>query len=172
MRFFKYLLLPFTLTKLDCSAQEASNCQEVLNYVKTHLPLSGILRDADGFVYVDLDDRYIFDLIKLIEDKGFEIPPYFGRPDLVGAHITVMYPEEFQTLNIEHVRESGEVISFSPIDCKIIHPLKLLEIDEIYILLIEAPQLIELRKKYGLPPVKYDFHITVGFKPKTVQASS
>ena len=62
----------------------------IKSYIKHHLPLSGTLQQTtDGFVYLDISDRYIAECHQFIKDKEFELPPYFDG-NLVGAHITIM----------------------------------------------------------------------------------
>jgi hypothetical protein len=121
------------------------------------LPQCGLLRkDAKGFVYVALDDRYIHELVP----EGFEEPPYFGD-GLVGAHISVMSAEEGCHLELE---ELGCQVEFCVERCEIVHPPLWAERDLAYLIIVEAPALDLLRERYGLPPKEYPFHITIGRK--------
>lgn len=129
-----------------------------------HLPESGILRNSDGFVYVDLDDAYIHQLVTFIEQEGFQEPPYFGK-DLVGAHITVIYPNEIEKYGIETIQETGRTIHFVPNTCQAVRPPTWQAIDEVYFVVVDAPELDAIREKYGLPKREYAFHITIGIKP-------
>lgn len=122
-------------------------------------------------MYVDLDDAYIHKLVTFIQDKGFEEPPYFGNGNLVGAHISVIYPSELEKGEIEKIQEFGEEIHFEIKACEVVHPPKWQGIDEVYIIVVESPELDRIRMKYGLPAKKYDFHITIGVKPKIVEAA-
>jgi hypothetical protein len=125
-------------------------------------PCWGILRESEnGFVYLDLDDAYIHELIHFIEDDGFEEPPYFGKPGLIGAHISVVYPNEERS---EGTIELGQMIQFTPLECKIIHPLKWEGVEEVYLIEVDAPELDLIRAKYGLPKAEFGYHITVGVK--------
>src|SRR5262249_5952237 len=85
---------------------------KIMEHVSYQLPPSGILREHKGFVYVDLDDDYIHDVVKFIQDAGFNKPPYFGKPDLVGAHISVMFPSELKKRQITKIDECGKRIFF------------------------------------------------------------
>ena len=60
-------------------------------------------------------------------------------------------------------------ISFTLKECQIVHPLRLKEIDEVYLITIESPELDTIRQELELPKKKYDFHITIGMKPKKPQ---
>ncbi|MBS0621829.1 MAG: hypothetical protein JSR80_02580 [Verrucomicrobia bacterium] len=167
MRSWKYFSIFLNLACLSCIAQGAPSCLTILNYVKKNLPHHGILKNSDGFLYVDIDDEYIHQLVLFIQKEGFEEPPYFGRPDLVGAHITVIYPDEVKEYGISEIQECGEVIDFTPRECQVVRPLNLQEVDEVYFLSVDAPALDRIREKYGLPKREYDFHITIGMKPIT-----
>ncbi len=166
MRLLQFLSL-FLITSFCSSfAEEAPSCPVVLDYIEHCLSHCGVLKDSDGFVYVDVDDAYIHKLITFIQDQGFEEPPYFGRPDLVGAHVTVIYRDEMKKYGIGKIQECGETICFVPKDCQIVQPPKWQRIEEVYLVAVEAPKLDRIREKYGLPKRKYEFHITIGVKPK------
>jgi hypothetical protein len=123
----------------------------------------GTLRETeDGFVYVDLDDAYIHELIRYIEPYGFIEPPYFGKPGLVGAHISLFYSGEKPEGGLEEI---GQEISFTPTTTQTVKPPSWENIDEVFILEVDSPELEEMRKKYGLEKREIPFHITIGVKP-------
>lgn len=168
-----YLQIFSIVLYTTCFSQEISapSCPLVLNYIEEHLPHQGILKDSNGFIYVDLDDEYVHKLITFIQQDGFQEPPYFGDNDLVGAHITVAYPEETKKYGIKQIKECGEMISFVPKKCQVAHPFRWEKIEEVYFIVVDAPQLDKIRKQYGLPKQKYDFHITIGVKPKMIRSA-
>lgn len=167
----RILLVALAWIGSACWAQEASSWPKILEYAQSRLPHEGILKSSQGFVYVDVDDAFIYKLLPFIQEGGFEAPPYFGRSDLVGAHITVIYPDEVKKYGIKKIRETEEVISFTPKTCQIVHPQKWHDIDEVFLLVVDAPELDLIREKYGLPRREYDFHITIGIKPKMVKSA-
>lgn len=171
MKFIKYCLLFLAIACQKLPAQEPSSCHQILTYIENHLPLCGILKKSGDFIYVDLDDEYVHKLIPFIEKDGFQAPPYFGSSDLVGAHITVIYPGEVQKYKIENFKECGEKICFSLKACQIVHPPRWEGIDEIYLIVIDSPELDKIRQKYGLPEKEYNYHITIGVKPKVAHAA-
>lgn len=152
------------------SAQEAPACSAILNYIQETLPQSGVLKESEGFVYVDVDDAYIHKLILFIQQEGFEEPPYFGD-GLVGAHISVMDPGEVEKYGVGKIQEFGERVDFVLKECHVVHPPQWREIDEVYFVAVEAPELDRIREKYGLPKKLYDFHITIGVKPKVAKSA-
>ncbi len=146
-------------------------CDKIKDCIAEQLSTSGTLKqDSQGYVYVDIDDRYIVSLIELIEKEGFEQPPYFG-PGLHGAHISVISAQEAKKFALGKIKERGATIPFTIKDCQIVHPPTWKEVESIYILTVEAPLLDELRQQYGLPKSRYDFHITIGLIYKEAQAA-
>ncbi|MCB1072466.1 MAG: hypothetical protein H7A41_03530 [Chlamydiales bacterium] len=166
MDFLKSWFFVFVVIFQYAIAKEPPSSSEILRYTENHLPLSGTLKTSQHFIYVDLEDDYIHQLIFFIEGEGFKKPPYFGSPDLVGAHITVVYPDEMQQYEIQEAQVPTQQISFNLKECQVVHPLRLKEIDEVYLIAIESPELDKIREDLGLPKKKYDFHITIGMKPK------
>lgn len=173
MRFCKYLKVIFIVLLSTSFGKEVSSPSStaILNHIETHLPHFGILKNLNGFVYVDLEDEYIHQLISFIQEEGFQEPPYFGDSRLVGAHISVIYSAESAKYGMEEIEECGERISFTLQNCQIVHPPSWKEIDEVYLVAVQAPELDAIRKKYGLPKKKHDFHITIGVKPKNFKSA-
>ncbi|MCB1108259.1 MAG: hypothetical protein KDK44_01235 [Chlamydiia bacterium] len=171
MKFVKYCFLFLAIACQKLPAREISSCPQILTYIENHLPLQGILKKSGDFIYVDLDDGYVHKLIPFIEKDGFQPPPYFGSSDLVGAHITVVYPAEVHKYKIKDIQECGEKIHFSLKTCQIVHPPRWEGIDEIYLIVVDSPELDKIRQRYGLPKKEYNFHITIGVKPKVALAA-
>lgn len=138
-------------------------CEQISEYVFKNLPEYGQLKQDDlGFVYVDVDDAYINKLIPFLSDEGFEKPSYFG-PGFHGAHISVIYVDEAFQHHVGEIAEIGSTIYFKIRGCKIVEPPQRPG-EFYYVLIVDAPNLNRLRKKYGLRKSKYDFHITIGKK--------
>jgi hypothetical protein len=165
------ILSVFLFLFSSCETKEPSSCPQVLDYAQINLPHLGILENRSGFIYVKVDDAYIHQLISFLQSQGFEEPPYFGKPELVGAHITVVYPDEVKKYGLKTLSEEGSIISFTLKNCKVIHPPQWKEVDEIYLIVVDAPELDSIRSKYGLPKRHYAFHITIGIKPKLTRAA-
>jgi hypothetical protein len=150
------------LFQTTCKSEPAPKIMEHVNY---QLPPSGILREHKGFVYVDLDDDYIHDVVKFIQDEGFQKPPYFGKADLVGAHISVMFPSELKKHNITKIDECGQRIFFKIKSCAVVYPARM-KVNSVYIITVDSKELNTIREKYSLPKPEHDFHITIGITPK------
>ena len=171
MKVFRYVFLAWIGICTQCFAQTAPHCSQIMDYVEKKLPHCGVLKMTPTFVFVDLDDAYIHSLTPFIEQDGFQEPPYFGDPYTEGAHISIMYSEEVKKYGIKKIAECGEVIHFTPKTCEIVHHSTWKEMEEIYLIVVDAPELDKIRKKYGLPPLNFPFHITIGVKPKKANAA-
>jgi hypothetical protein len=127
----------------------------------THLSGKGHLKmNAFGLTYLDIDDNYIHQIFPLIPDMSAMKPEYFGE-NLVGAHISVIYPEEEicsykADLNKEHYFTIIGLFSAT------------IENKKYYFLKVKAPTLVSLRRRHGLSDKLsfknywIDLHITVG----------
>jgi hypothetical protein len=131
--------------------------------IASRLRYTGRLANSqNNLAYLDIDDAYIHALFPLLQDQKIKIPDYFGVGS-VGAHITVMYPEEGEQINVEDLNQEHHFL---------IRDLVAAEIGKktYYVLLVESLSLLELRKKYGLPELlcfkgySIGFHITIGVK--------
>jgi len=127
------------------------------------LPTIGTLAITNQhLVYLDIVDDYIHQLFPLLENKNNLIvkPDYFNKY-LIGAHISVIYPEENKLIN---PIELGKQHKFK------IKNLITMEINSkvYYALRVESHSLLELRRKYKLPDklnfrgIRVEFHITIG----------
>jgi 2H phosphodiesterase-like protein len=159
----RYILLFCLLLTRAAFADTA--CEKIKNYIFENLSESGKLKeDRAGFVYVDLDDKYIHKLIDFIKDDGYVEPPYFSYPNGHGAHISVIYSMEAERIGLDYIDEEGKTIYFTIKSCKVVNPPDWQGVESAYILTIEAPILDKIRKKYGLSKPKHAYHITIGIK--------
>ena len=57
----------------------------------SELPREGYLaRIPTGYIFLDLDDDWVFSLQKEMKKFGYEVPPYFAGAQAVGAHISLI----------------------------------------------------------------------------------
>ncbi len=158
------VVLSFCFIHLPADIYNVVEKTDAIEAVIEKLPHSGVLKDSGrGFVYVKVDDDYIYKLFPLVKKAGYDIPPYFRRPDAAGAHISVFYEEESKRL--PDIQEIGRYFTFEPV--------KILEVyagrGNFYIVLeVKSPELERLREKYGLSPLLkgYPFHISIAKKQK------
>lgn len=126
----------------------------------------GILHIRDHYCYLKVDDLFIHNAFKpLCTHFKMQKPQYFPPEDTVGAHISVIYPEEH---TLPHAQFAGQSHTF-----QVSGLIKAHYGEQIYYgFSVEAPTLAQIRKQHGLqekPIFKEQtilFHITVGvFKP-------
>jgi hypothetical protein len=128
------------------------------------LPQLGVTQVADdGYTYLNIDDEYIHHLCPILQKEinpDIRKPDYFGKK-LGGAHITIFYADEHQRLQNAD-REKQHFFSIRRA-C-----LAELSGQKYFVLLVNAPSLVALRKKYGLAPSllfkqhAIPLHITIG----------
>lgn len=135
---------------------------KIIEIAEQVLPHEGaLMSNGRGFIYLKVDDAYIYDLFPLLHETGYAIPPYFRRHNSPGAHISVFYEEE--TKHLPPIEELGKRFTFQ-ID-------RLVSVqagrDKSYIILqVKSPELEALREQYGLRPKLqgHEFHITIATK--------
>jgi hypothetical protein len=94
------------------------------------------------------------------------LPPYFDGLFKAGAHISVIVPEENKMkFNLEDL---GREIEFFVTGCYSISPKNWIDIEKVWFLTIEAPELIEIRQKNGLPDFLFNqqYHITISVRKR------
>ena len=112
--------------------------------------------------YLKIQDAGVPDLFPYLQTHEANKPNYFGE-ESVGAHISVIYPEENTVigkdeLDKEHHFEVKNIVNAA------------LGLKNYLALMVESPSLMKLRKKYGLTEslnfkgYSIGFHITVGVK--------
>lgn len=134
----------------------------IMDYAMRVLPHQGVLKDnGKGYIYLKVDDRYITKLFPMLEIPGFVEPPFIHRKTDTGAHISVFYVNE--TKNLPKIAEIGKTYSFTPKHLSIVNPSRY---TEYAVIVVDAPELEDLRLKYNLTPKlqNHDFHITIGKK--------
>ena len=125
------------------------------------LPKSGVLRlSKNKLCFLDLSDAYIHQLFPLLAGTPAQKPDYFGEGG-IGAHISVVYPEESRSVPEEYL---GQTHAFRVTGAFTAD----LGLKRYYVLGVEAPDLLRLRRKLDLPDqlafknFYIDLHITIG----------
>ncbi len=148
---------------------QETNEIEILEYVSEALPLYGKLKvDDKGFVYLDLVNEYIYELLPFLETPGATTPPYFEANYNAGAHVSVILASEEHTpLNPDLFEEE---IPFELTGCYFVEPENWLEMETVWFLTIDAPRLSEIRTTLGLSPkiLDHEFHITIAVKKRFI----
>jgi len=132
------------------------------------IELVGTLRQKDdGFVYVKIDDNFIDGIFPLIDDVDIKKPPYFDK-DGIGAHISAITSDEIEDKEIKEIKEIGKELSFTFKEVYSTNPQGWDEMNRVWFVAVDIPELVKIRKRYGLPETYenkgHDFHITVAVR--------
>ncbi|HSW93123.1 MAG TPA: hypothetical protein VLJ15_02065 [Gammaproteobacteria bacterium] len=125
------------------------------------LPLKGKTHLTENNLFsLKIDDDFVHQLFPLLKDDRIKKPNYFGEKS-AGAHITIIYPEENKIIDANDLQQEHTFFIKDIVTAEI-------GIKTYYVLLVESPSLLKLRKKYGLPELldfkgySIEFHITIG----------
>lgn len=147
------------VNSVQAKGSKKKSWAKAINWARHNLPQYGkLVRKSDGYVYLKVDDDYIYKLLPRLglKKRGYRAPPYFRSKEAPGAHISVFYAHEkvfpFQL---------GQTFSFTLKKFRIVHvnPYTAYAILE-----VESPALEQLRRSYGLSAKLFGhtFHISVG----------
>ena len=140
--------------------EPASQAALILSRAKEMLPQHGVLKqDAQGLIYLDLPEAYTTELLPLIADEGAEIPPYYS------PHVVAILPQEHeQRKELESLKVLGQTVSFTVTGCTSLKPRGWEEMERVWIVTIQSPELETLRARALLPPkiLAHEFHIVIG----------
>jgi hypothetical protein len=124
----------------------------------------GVIQQSGDYCYLNVDDHYIHQIYPMLAQYGrVDKPDYFNVPDGIGAHISVIYPEEKVRVLPSSV---GQKHSFSVFGLfKAQYGMK-----EYFILSVDSPSLAAFRQLHYLTPrpiwkrQEVMFHITIGVR--------
>jgi len=133
------------------------------------VPLTGTLKQTkDGFVYLKIPNNVINGLFACIDEEDIQKPPYnIGKYKSIGAHISVMHSDELKEKDTE-INEIGEHISFKLGKFYSTKPEGWAEMERVWFVTVESPELERLRKKYKLTKKLngHEFHLTCAVRRK------
>jgi hypothetical protein len=121
-----------------------------------------------GWVMLRVPAALVQGIFDAIDETGIELPgDRDGRP--LRAHISVMRPEETQSLGgAGKISERGHHFHYTLGPIKAVdkpgHPAY----SKVWMVGISSPELMQLRRSYGLGPPKYAFHLTVAVRRPSV----
>ncbi|MFA5959840.1 MAG: hypothetical protein WC785_04925 [Tatlockia sp.] len=130
------------------------------------LPAEGtIALSTNKLSYLKIDNDWVHALYPYLANQGIQKPNYFHN-DAIGAHISVIYPEENTWIN---EAECNKPHRFNPTQLV----KATIGMKNYYVLLIEAKALSVARTKLGLAEwlnfkgYAIPFHITIGVEKLT-----
>lgn len=155
--FFLFILsLPFSLeARIDYRAETQPPAVEK---ALTFSPQGTLKQKDNGFVYLDVDNAFIDQVVPLLDHEG-RLQPLPTSELSMGAHISVFY--EIEQVSPEEI---GQKFSF---EVQEIRSLTLSNRDKckcLWMIAVHSPELESLRQKYGKSPKLkgHDYHITLG----------
>jgi hypothetical protein len=127
-----------------------------------------IKQTNDGFVFVDVDDNFIYEQYSDLKVLNKEYPPfheslYYG----IGGHISVI--KNYELKKRPKIKEVGKTVVFEvvlrPIE---INPKKWKDMEKVWYLEVFSSDLENIRESYGLEPKieGKEFHITIAVQRK------
>ncbi len=129
------------------------NRPSMLSYAKSKLQNRGVIEQtANGLAYLKVSDSYIKELHQQIHIPGYELP--------IAAHVSIF--DESEAKDVSVLQELGQTIQFKPLGFYTM----VVDDQEFFMLAIEAPQLSQIRQKYGLTEQleSQTFNITIGVR--------
>ena len=142
----------------------AEDAKDDLNEAFEKLPKSGFLKKkVTGFTYIDVDDKYIREGVKVIKKYGFEKAPYFGE-GFDGAHISVMDEEEGKKVDAQDILEKE--VYFNIESFMLVKPKATWAEKELFLAIVKADILDQIREDKGLEKIRHPFHITIGTRDR------
>ena len=149
----KTLLSLLTLvTSVSLWTDPLSSAEEsqALTYAQQQLPKQGVLKKTDaGLLYLKVTDRYIYELLPLLPDV-LSAPPYFG-PGLIGAHISIIHPQEIDWKKPPSLPPLGTTYSFEIDHFYWESPINIPKATKVCALRVTSPELKKIRTNAKLP---------------------
>ena len=132
------------------------------------LPKHGyVTMNSTGYVFLDLDDDWIFKLSDVMSEYGFETPPYFYGTEPTGAHVT-MVPANLSSRFSKDDVPLGKKVNFQVAKATMFYPKRRWYGTEAgYFVWIKSSELLKIARKLAGPrynPSYGMFHIVVGVR--------
>ncbi len=127
--------------------------------------LGTLEQNAHGITYLRVPEAYIAELLQRVKLPGFEIPSY-DIPDAAKAtHISIIDSSEKH--KVSKLSELGKTIQFKPLGFYTV----VYDDQEFLMLAVDAPELSDIRQKYGLPDkfANHAFNIMIGVRRLTAE---
>ena len=114
---------------------------------------------SNGFVYVNVEDSFVEDIVDIIPFEGDFKPTSTGQK-MMGAHISVFYEDEVIGHEIWDFEDAGDWFTFEVKELRYIQ----MGNSRLWVLAVEAPGLERLRKHHGMKSKLkgHYFYITIG----------
>lgn len=139
------------------------NYPELIDHINLNLESKGYLEcdPNSNYCYLKIDNQFIYDSFSFLQDKlenpALQIPDYFSpEKNAIGAHITLVYPEEKNSGQVQDFVQSIKSNRFFQFEANELISMKIFN-KTIFALTVDCKELYEIRKNYGLPQ-KLNYH--------------
>lgn len=128
---------------------------------------------GSGWVLLSVPNAFVRGAFDAMAEPGVELPP--SSDGRLNAHISVMRKEEVESLGgPDVITERGHVFRYTLGPIRSVKPIGWTEMERVWFVRVQSPELEKLRKSYGLPPLPtkdgrdLHFHITLAVRRKKV----
>lgn len=133
---------------------------------------------ASGWLLLSVPNGLVRGIYENLDEVGVELPPgKDGQP--FNAHISIMRPGEIEQIGgPDVISERGHMFHYNIGRLATVTPLGWEEMSKCWLIQVISPELMQLRRSYGLPSLpqrngeSLGFHITVAVKRKGVLRSN
>tara|TARA_Y100000310_G_scaffold344350_1_gene456663 strand:+ start:2139 stop:2711 length:573 start_codon:yes stop_codon:yes gene_type:complete len=169
LKLYWKVVYPKKYTDVLVGKRELAKIKAAYKSKKEDVALKGVLQQNDkGFVFLDISNDVIHGLFTLIDEENIEKPPYFGKHK-DGAHVSVISPDETkEKLKDTEIDEIGQEFHLKLKGFKSVNPEGWEEMERVWFVEFDAPELKKLRQKYGLPATYngqgHEFHSSIAVR--------
>lgn len=155
------------LFKLAADFAKTGGVPEITYNLSGRLYLS-----SSGWILLTVPNALVRGAFSAMTEPGVELPPS-GPDGVLNAHISVMRPEEVESLGgSDKITERGKQFTYTLGRIYTVEPETWSDMRKVWYIKVHSPALQELRRSYGLSSLpnegKYDFHITIAALRKKV----
>ncbi|MBX7067594.1 MAG: hypothetical protein K1X28_10230 [Parachlamydiales bacterium] len=130
-------------------------------------------KNGQGFIYLDIDNRFITMMLPYLKAQGLIRPPYFNLFDAPeGAHIPVISAREAAFHYLNEIDGLNKEFSFEIEGLYSMEPSSWPEVEQVWFFKVRSTELEDFRRRHFLTehPNGHDFHIAVAIKPRVGSA--
>ena len=131
-----------------------------------------LYKSRSGWILLSVPNGLVRGAFDALNEPGLELPPSGPDENGFNAHISVMRPEELETVEggADAITERGKDFSYTLGPIKTVTPSGWGEMSKVWFIEVQSPELKKLRRSYGLTSLpknnQFQFHITIAVRRK------
>lgn len=140
--------------------------------VTVNLLKGRLVKSHSGWVLLSIPNAILRGMFDALHAPGAELPK--NKRGQLNAHISVMRPEELEKIGNPDITELGRFFAFQLGQLQEVNPIGWEEMDRVWFVRASSPELVKLRRSYGLPDMptrrgkQLHFHFTIAVRRKGV----